>query len=180
MKYYYLLTGLQDLEREGKAIPTEELLEQMEQQMPASDWEQVALLAPDRLEEALHSRCRFVRDWARYNVDLNNVLVAEICRKHNWRAEEHLHGELPEDIAPEILALSRIDNLYEREKAQDALRWEWLEERTLFSYFELENVLAYYLRVQMLHRWDNLTIEEGKRVFSQIVADMKKGIKLED
>lgn len=178
MKYYYLLTGLQDLERDGKAMATDDLLEQMEQQMPASDWEQVALLAPDRLDDALRSGCRFVREWARFNIDLNNVLVSEICRKHNLRAEEHLHGELPEDIAPEMQALMRIDNLYEREKAQDALRWEWLEERTLFSYFELENVLAYYLRVQMLHRWDDLTIEQGQRVFKQIVADMKKGINL--
>ena len=178
MAYYYLLTGLQELQRDGKPMPMDDLLSQMEQQMSQSDWKQVALLAPDRLDDALRSRCRFVRDWARFNVDLNNILVADVCRRHGWKAEEHIHGELPSDIAPEMLALTHIENLYDREKAQDALRWDWLEQRTQFTYFSLENVLTYYLRCQMLHRWDGLTMEEGKRVFGEIVADMKKGVDL--
>lgn len=176
MKYYYLLTGLQDLDRNGKAMPREELLEQMQQQMPASDWALVELLAPERLEDALKCGNRFVRDWAQFNKDLNNVLVNEICRKHGFKAEEHLHGELPEDIAPEYVAISKIADLYEREKAQDAVRWEWLEERTRFDYFELENVLCYYLQCEILHRWDNLTKEEGERIFKGIIAEMKKSI----
>lgn len=177
MRYYYLLSGLQDLTRNGSAMPREELLEQMQAQMPASDLALVELLAPDRIEDALSCKNRFVRDWARFNKDLNNILVNEICRKHGFKAEEHLHGELPEEIAPEYLALGKIENLYEREKAQDAIRWEWLEERTLFDYFELENVLAYYLQCEILHRWDNLTKEDGERVFKSIIAEMKQGIK---
>lgn len=177
MKYYYLLTGLQDLDRNGKAMPREELLEEMKSQMPDKDWELIDLLKPEHLEDALQSRNSFVRDWAHFNQDLNNVLVNEICRKHGYRAEDHLRGALPDEIAPEYIAISRIENLYEREKAQDAIRWEWLEEHTLFNYFDLENVLTYYLQCEILHRWDNLTREEGERVFKGIVSEMKKGIK---
>lgn len=202
MKYYYLLTGLQDLERDGNPMPKEDLLEQMQQQMPAGDWALVELLEakaedeilPEDEEESplseldrktrqlyargMQSKNSFVRDWFRFNMDLNNVLVAQICKKHGFNPEKSLLGELPDDVQPEIEALSRIENLYDREKALDALRWDWLEERTLMSYFEVENVLAYYLQCEILHRWDNLNVEEGKRIFAQIVADMKKGVNL--
>ena len=58
----------------------------------------------------------------------------------------------------------------------DALRWAWLEEKTLFRYFEAENVFAYWLESQMLHRWDILNKEEGTRIFRELIADMKRDI----
>lgn len=202
MKYYYLLTGLQDLQRDGKAMPKAELMEQMQQQMPHADWQLVELLeakAEDEVlpeeeeasplseidrktrqlyERGMKAKNAFVRDWFRFNMDLNNVLVAQICRKHGFDPEKCLLGELPDENTPEVEALSRIDNLYEREKALDALRWNWLEERTLMQYFDVENVLCYYLQCEILHRWDNLSVEEGKKIFTQIVSEMKKGVNL--
>lgn len=202
MKYYYLLTGLQDLQRDGKAMPKAELMEQMQQQMPHADWQLMELLeakAEDEVlpeeeeasplseidrktrqlyERGMKAKNAFVRDWFRFNMDLNNVLVAQICRKHGFDPEKCLLGELPDENTPEVEALSRIDNLYEREKALDALRWNWLEERTLMQYFDVENVLCYYLQCEILHRWDNLSVEEGKKIFTQIVSEMKKGVNL--
>lgn len=201
MKYYYLLTGLQDLQRDGKAMKMEDLLEQMQQQMPASDWALVELLRQDPQAEVLpedeepsllseadrktqqyyargcQSKNAFVRDWFCYNRDLNNLLTAAICRKHGLDVEKSVIGELPDDVAPEIKALSEVENLFDREKRQDALRWEWLEERTLFNNFDVENVLCYYLQCEILHRWDGLTMEEGEKVFKALVAEMKNGVK---
>jgi hypothetical protein len=31
----------------------------------------------------------------------------------------------------------------------------------------------------MLHRWSILTIEEGEKVFRQLVSEMKQGVKLD-
>ncbi len=109
-------------------------------------------------------------------MDLNNLLAVAICRKHGFDVEKAVIGELPDDVAPEIKTLSEVENLYDREKRQDALRWEWLEERTLFNNFDLENVLCYYLQCEILHRWDNLTMEEGERVFKALVTEKKKSI----
>ncbi|MBO7408967.1 MAG: DUF2764 family protein, partial [Paludibacteraceae bacterium] len=50
---------------------------------------------------------------------------------------------------------------------------------TQFDFFSTEQVLAYYLQAEMLHRWSLLTIEEGEKVFRQMVADMKKGVNLD-
>lgn len=141
---------------------------------------------------------RFVRDWYAFNQDVNNVLAAAICRKHGLDVRKVIVGtnEVAQilrkgltqkdfglggilDNLQEILALVEINNLMEREKAMDALRFMWLEEKTRFVHFSVENVLAYWLQNKMLNRWAVLTVEEGEKVFREMVADMKKGVKLD-
>lgn len=149
-------------------------------------------------EYGLKCRNRFVRAWFAYNQDMCNVLVATICRKHGFEVRRAIVGQnevakilrknLPAkdfglggalDNLQEIMSLVEVDNLMEREKRMDALRFEWLAEKTLFVDFSIENVLAYYLQTEMLNRWSWLTIEQGEKVFRELVADMKKGIKLD-
>lgn len=141
---------------------------------------------------------RFVRAWYGFNQDVNNVLAAAICRKHGLDVRKVVVGTnevaqilrkgLPQkdfglngvlDNLQEILALVESDNLMEREKSLDALRFMWLEEKTRFVNFSIENVLAYWLQNKMLNRWAILTVEEGEKVFREMVAEMKKGVKLD-
>lgn len=149
-------------------------------------------------EYGLKSKNKFVRKWFAYNQDMNNVLVAAICRKHGFDVRKMIvgQGEVAEilrknlqqkdfglggvmDSLQEIMSLVDIDNLMEREKRMDALRFVWLEEATLFVDFSIENVLAYYLQTEMLNRWSLLTVEQGEKVFRELVADMKKGVNLD-
>jgi len=208
MTYEYLLAGLPEL-RTGADTPIdlERLLTLLDECLTASDKKLLELIqrrpeddeqAELLYEEGLKSRNRFVRDWFAFNRDMNNVLVASICRKHGFdvRAKIVGQGEVAEklrsnpqqkdfglgevmDNYEEILALTQIDDLMAREKAMDAIRFTWLQERTMFDFFSIEQVLAYYLQAEMLHRWSILTVEEGERVFRDIVADMKRGVKLD-
>ena len=149
-------------------------------------------------EIGLHSNNAFVRAWYAFNQDMNNIMVAAICRKHGFDVKKMIVGnnEVAEtlrthttqkdfglsevmDNFQEILALATIDNLMEREKRMDALRFEWLQDKTYFDIFSTEQVLAYYLQAAMLHRWSLLTVEQGEQVFREMVADMKKGIKID-
>ena len=140
---------------------------------------------------------RFVSKWFQYNQDINNILVAVICRKHGFDVRKYIVGNnevaqilrknqpqkdfglagVVDDLA-DVMSLVETENLMEREKQQDALRFRWLDEQTRFIHFSIENVLAYYLQNRMLCRWANLTVEEGEQVFRSMVADMKKGVSL--
>ena len=143
------------------------------------------------------SKNRFVREWYAFNQDMNNVLVASICRKHGFDVRKAIvgHNEVAEilrthtqqkdfglggvmDNLQDILDLASIDNLMEREKKMDALRFAWLEDKTRFFVFSIELVLAYWLEAEMLQRWSQLTVEQGEQVFRAMVADMKKGVQL--
>ena len=147
-------------------------------------------------EYGMQSKCRFVRRWFEFNLNLNNVMAATICQKHGYEIDKAIVGDnevavllrkggvsknsslaasLPE--LKEIVALTEIDNLLERERAIDLLRWQWLDDETQFDYFEISNVLAYYLQATILHRWDDLTKDKGEQVFRDIIADMKRDVK---
>ena len=150
-------------------------------------------------EQGQKCRNKFVREWFAYNMDINNVLAAAVAIKHEMDVQKVIVGD--NDVAQElrkggqlgknarlaalvpdlkeVAEIAEIGDLLDREKHIDALRWQWLEDRTLFEVFNIEAVLAYYLKATILHRWDNLTIEQGEQVFRAMVADMKKGVKLD-
>ncbi len=224
MKYEFLISGLPEL-KQGSLLSTEALSELLDEQLTEKDkrlWKSLMQggspypgLPPEGeggsgctiVEMAEKSKNPFLKEWFAFNRDLNNVLTASICRKHNLdlrkqikveseRESERLgvnsvaqqilanpnakdfglKGILP--IVDEILAIANIDNLLERERAIDAIRQAWLEEKTMFLDFDIEKVLSYWLQNEILHRWDALTMETGQRVFREMVNDMKKSIKI--
>lgn len=203
MTYEYLLTGLPELKAGSDApISIEKLDELLDEQLRGSDKTMLDLLRKpideETLELGLKAKNRFIREWFAFNRDMNNVLVAQICRKHGFDVKQKIvgEGEVAEQLRTHttqkdfglnelsgdftaILALAQIEDLMQREKAMDAVRFEWLHDRTEFDFFSPEMVFAYYLEALMLHRWSILTVEEGERIFRELVADMKKGIKLD-
>ena len=203
MTYEYLLAGLPELTAGSDApISLDKLNELLDECLTASDKALLNLLrAPmdeATLAEGLKASNKFVREWFAFNQDMNNVLVAQICRKHGFDVKTQIvgEGEVAEQLRThasqkdfglnevdgdwtEILALAGIEDLMQREKAQDAIRFTWLQDRTEFDFFSAEMVFAYYLEALMLHRWSILTIEEGEKIFRELVSDMKKGVKLD-
>jgi len=203
MTYEYILAGLPELKAGSDApIALEKLDAFLDEQLASSDKKLLDLLrAPideTTLETGLQVKNRFVRDWFEFNRDMNNVLVAQICRKHGFDVRRQIvgEGEVAEQLRThttqkdfglnevmndpqELQALAQIDDLMQREKAMDAIRFEWLQARTEFDFFSAEMVFAYYLEALMLHRWSILTVEEGEKIFRELVKDMKKGIRLD-
>lgn len=202
MTYEYLLAGLPEL-KAGADVPVslDKLNELLDEHLSEKDKALLDLLRvpidEETLAAGLKADNRFVQAWFTFNQNMNNVLVAQICRKHGFDVKQKIvgEGEVAEqlrthttqkdfglnevmDDAQELLALAQIEDLMAREKAMDAIRFEWLQARTEFDYFSAEMVFAYYLEAVMLHRWSLLTIEEGEKVFRALVADMKKGVNL--
>ena len=203
MTYEYLLSGLTELKAGSDApVSLKKLEELLDEQLQESDKAMLDLLRVPMdeatLETGLKAKNRFIRDWFAFNRDMNNVLVAQICRKHGFDVKKQVVGndEVAEQLRTHtsqkdfglnelsgdyqsILALAQIEDLMAREKAMDAIRFEWLQDCTEFDFFSAEMVFAYYLEVVMLHRWSLLTVEEGERVFRALVADMKKGVNVD-
>lgn len=203
MTYEYILAGLPELKAGADTpISLEKLDEFLDEQLSEADKNLLDLLRSPidetTLEEGLKAKNRFVRDWFSFNQDMNNILVAAICRKHGFDVKQQIvgEGEVAETLRTHasqkdfglnelmgdyqaFLALAQIENLMDREKAQDAIRFEWLQERTQFDFFSSEMVFAYYLEAVMLHRWSILTLEEGEKIFRDMVSEMKKGVKLD-
>ena len=154
-------------------------------------WENV--LTEMYYEYVLQTPNKFLKEWFAFNQNLNNILIGHNCRKYNLEADNQLLGdnfvtkailssnakdcglevELP--YVAEINQLADNENLLAREKGLDQLKWNMVEEITLFDYFTIEVVLAYTIKLDIAYRWLELGEEEGRQMFKQIINALKSG-----
>ena len=139
---------------------------------------------------------KFVAEWFEFNLNINNILTALTCRKYGWDIKSAIVGDnvvaetirnsvsardfnlkAEIDYFDALVSISETSNLLDREHRIDALKWNWLEENTFFSSFSIEKVLSFWLRCELMHRWDNLSMEEGAEIFRQMINDLKKDVK---
>ena len=134
---------------------------------------------------------KFLATWFGFNQTLRNLLALYTCRHLGWPAENYIVGdrEVEEKLlnskakdfdlseeCPYIMQMITIANerdIARRERMIDALRWQFLEEQTEWTVFDVENVLAYYLKIGIIERWLNLDEEQGQKVFRDIVMGLK-------
>lgn len=149
-------------------------------------------------EFAMKSKNKFLSNWFEFNLNLNNILTAVACRKHGFDLKNLIVGsnEIANTIKASnardfgltgifdqldvVLRIAEEADLLEREKKIDALKWAWLEENTFFSYFSIEKVLAYVLKIEMIERWKPLSMENGTQIFRDLLAGLKEGVKFEN
>ncbi len=142
---------------------------------------------------AMNCGNQFVKNWFELNLNINNMLTAITCRKHGLDKAKYIVGdnevakELRKsnardfglgdmiDYLPALLHISEEEDLMVREKKTDLLKWQWLEEQTIFKTFDIENVFAYLLKLEMIERWITLDKATGEKTFRSIVGAMKKG-----
>lgn len=142
--------------------------------------------------EAAQSSSSFVREWFRLNQTIRNTLAVFTCRRLGWDPERFVVGdtEVEEqlrtsrakdfDLAETVPYISSLIQIAEeadisrRERQLDLLKWRWLDDATFSRVFDLDNVLAYYLRLGIIERWTSLDEETGSQVFRQIVHGLKR------
>jgi hypothetical protein len=142
---------------------------------------------------AMKSSNKFVAAWFELNLNIKNILIATICRKHKLERVDYIVGDNDAansirtsnardfdlgdtlDYLPTVLNIAEESDLLVRERKIDQLKWEWLEEMTIYKTFDVESLLVYLLRLEMMERWATLDKAAGERSFRQLVGAMKKG-----
>lgn len=133
--------------------------------------------------------------WFEMNLNLGNVLSALSARKHGMDVAHVVVGnnEIANlirdnanardlgisrefDYYDTIVRISEETDIFERERKIDKFRWDWLENNTLFDYFNIEYIFAYLCKLKILERWVNLNAEEGEKVFRELIAQLKSEI----
>jgi hypothetical protein len=138
-----------------------------------------------------------VKEWFEFNLNLNNVLSAIVARRHSVDVSAVVVGddEIAQNIKnstskdfgiaamfpqlDDVLRISEINNILEREQKTDALRWQWLEDNSAFEYFSKEKIFSYLLQLEMLERWIQLDKTTGQDVFSQFVKVLVGSVEID-
>lgn len=161
----------------------------------SKNWED--LLTTLYMDYGIESKNSLISQWFTLNLNIGNALAALYSRKYDMDVKSVVVGnnhiaktirananmrdfglEQELEYFETILRISEETDIYERERKTDKFRWDWLDENTVFDYFNVEYLFAYLCKLQILERWVQLNAEEGERVFRELIANMKKEVKL--
>lgn len=156
-------------------------------------WED--LLTSLYTEYGLEVKNTLMSRWFEMNMDVNNILSAIYAKKHGLEVSKAVVGNnvvartirensnlrdfglsLEFENFEMIQRISDEDDIYERERKIDKYRWDWLEENTVFDYFNIEYIFAYLCKLQILERWVSLNAEEGERIFRALIDSLKNEV----
>jgi hypothetical protein len=134
----------------------------------------------------------FISKWFTYLFQLQNILSAISCRTIGIDAKEHLvgKGELIEaltrsqapdfglkrdiDYIDKLISITEIPDIMERERRIDLLKWDMVNELTLWEYFSTEYILGFMVKAQIVYRWSKLDSKVGQEMFKKLMADLRK------
>lgn len=166
------------------ALPTDEL------------YKAENMLASAYYAYAMKSKNQFVTSWFEFNLNINNILAAFAARKYKMNVPEVIVGntEICEmlrtsnardfglgetlDYFEPLQRLVETDDLVEREKKIDQLKWKWLEEASFFHYFTIERLFVFLLQLEMIERWVLLDKEKGSELFRQMIQNLKNEVQI--
>jgi hypothetical protein len=174
-RYYYTLATLPFLQYEDKApFSTQELYEACRGNIAEED---LALLEQVRLEPADSLGNPFLAEWYGWELALRNELVKLRAGRLGLDVNEHLRpGEFFTgvfDIAREAFGQ---DSPLDGEAVLNRARWRKIEEMEVGRFFELANLIAFSLKLQILLRKDQFTREQGREKFDQIYQRIREDI----
>lgn len=158
-KYYYLVASLPYLLFEKKLpIAKERFLDECETHLADKD---LALLAglETKNPEAGPAGTGFVKKWKEFDAGLRAGL-AEARSARKLSREERIHGPA-KDILDQPTPLD-MERRFER------IRWEFLDGKETDYHFDLNWLMVYYLKIQILERLALFEEEEGKRIFEAL------------
>ncbi|MCH5329726.1 MAG: DUF2764 family protein [Alistipes sp.] len=148
------------------------------------------------LFEAYYEECAgddslFLRRWSEFDRTLRNILAATVARQEQRPVDEAIIGggdaaeQMRRSSAADfglkgeyefadavVAAVSDERNLLEKERKIDNVRWTQAEELSTFAYFDIDAVLAYMVKVNMVARWSLLDPARGREMFERLMAGL--------
>ena len=154
------------------------------------------LLAALYYSYGMSSNNAFIASWFEFNLNLNNILAALAARKYKMEVSsvivgatsicEQLRTSNSRDFGlnetleyfEALQRIADIEELVEREKKVDMLKWKWLEDESFFHYFTIERIFVFLMQLEMIERWISLDKEKGNELFRKMIQDLKNEVQI--
>lgn len=145
---------------------------------------------------AMNCNNSFVSSWFEFNLNINNVLTALTARKYKFEVAPNIvgHTDVSDAIRTsnardfgltgtleyleQLMRISETEELVEREKKIDMLKWNWMEDAIFFDYFTIERIFVFLLKLEMIERWISLDKEKGSEMFRSIIESLKNEVQI--
>ncbi len=113
--------------------------------------------------------------WVEFEDALRNELVNFRAKKLGRDPREYFLGAYVPDpyIAAVIAEAAEAESPLLVQRRIDLTRWDKMEELELFHYFDLQFLIVFYLKLQILNKWDSIRAEKGRAVLDRLLQPPK-------
>jgi hypothetical protein len=170
--YPYLISSLPMLHLGAKpsfSFPV--FLETCKGLIPDKDFDMVSLCANETLWEKSVNQ-ETLRAWIAFEIGLRNELVKIRSSRKKVEPGRYLRNNGSDNTELYHIAMNshRILSLVESEKFLDQARWRRLEELCFGHYFDLDALIVYALKLQILWRWENVARADKQEILEEFLS----------
>jgi len=154
-KYYYLVASLPYL-RFGRTAPTssEEFLSECGKWLSPEDMKEMRLARLARYSSSGEEK-GVLNEWKAFDRALREAVAA-------IRSGEKASGERIQETAKAIMDQ---ETPLLREKLFEETRWDFLDGKEASYFFDVNRLVIYYLKLQILERLDIFDKDKGEKIF---------------
>ena len=139
-------------------------------------------------DKCAHAKSRFLRQWAEFDRTLRNVSAAFSARRLNIPVADVVVGSgdiesaLSRSSAADfgirgevswmdqlVAAISDDNNIVDKERRIDSIRWNMADELSAMNYFDIDFILAYLVKINLIYRWTSLDPEQGRQLLHKLI-----------
>jgi len=170
-QYYYVITSLPSLSlSEELPVRKDDFLANCEKYLKKTDFnilESISLFDVEKDEASFDIVRRFF-GWER---GVRNALVRLRAEKLGLKPDEFVRGEIV-DHSQTLLAEEAFytDSPLMAEEILNRARWRYLDELEFGHYFDIERLVVFFIKLQILERISSFDAEEGRERLNAVVS----------
>lgn len=185
--YEYIIAGLPDIAPDWKgadAAGVEAIVQEIRELCSKEDNALIDVLIAgfdganldlEFYQKALKAKNSFIRDYFKFDLNVRNAKVRYLNRALERPADTDIfmeaEGEFEE--AQKLDAVLNQEDILSRERGMDDLMWSKIESITTFDYFDINVILGFIARLNIVARWLKLDSETGKQMFARLVEGVR-------
>ena len=195
--YEYIVASLPDITtgwKFGEKGP-EDYIEEIVSLCSDKDRKLIEFLMSGYLEEnlnagfygkALTHKDAFIREFFRFDLNVRNAKVKYLNKALGRDAEKDvlLFGEdTPQAVldaaaeefeeAADLETILNTGDILSRERGIDDLMWEKIDSLTTFNYFDIDAILGFITKLNIVARWYKLDEQTGREMFKRLVDEVR-------
>ena len=136
--------------------------------------------------EALQHKNLFIREFFLFDLNIRNAKVKYLNKALGREADRDVLT-FGEDAAPKVLEATEKEfeeaaaleavfaqaDILSRERGIDDLMWDKISNLTTFNYFDINAILGFITKLNIVARWFRLDEQTGREMFKQLVDEVR-------
>ena len=136
--------------------------------------------------EALQHKNEFIREFFLFDLNVRNAKVKYLNKALGREADRDVLT-FGEDAAPKVLEATEKEfeeaaaleavfaqaDILSRERGIDDLMWDKINSLTTFNYFDINAILGFITKLNIVARWFRLDEQTGRIMFKQLVDEVR-------